>query len=142
MYRVLNIIAIWFAVWVLATPALADVATIELNLPTQSLEKSLREVAERFDLRIAFYSDSTHGLMAPPLAGPYTAASAFARLLTGTTLEYVFVSDASVAIRPGPTLLAAPQPVLTPATTVKEPGLAGNIVLALRQVFGSTAPAT
>ena len=94
-----------FAATVLLTawlsPSLAqDVTEAELNIAEQPLSSSLREVADSFDLTIAFYSESTDGVEAPALNGQYTSEAAFDRLLANTDLEYRFISDSSVAVRP------------------------------------------
>ncbi len=77
-----------------------ETKTLQLDVAGQPLSSSLRQVAEEFDLTIAFYSDSTEGLQAPELDGIYTPKSALETLLTETNLEYTYISDTSVAVRP------------------------------------------
>ena len=83
------------------SPALAQESVdVELSIAEQPLSASLREVADSFDLTIAFYSESTDGLEGPALEGEYTSEAAFDSLLADTDLEYTFISDSSVAVRP------------------------------------------
>ncbi len=72
---------------------------LDLDTSVQPLADALKVVADSFDLKIAFFSDDTKGLQAPPLTGNFSASQAFDALLTGTALEYVYVNSSSVAIR-------------------------------------------
>lgn len=74
--------------------------TLHFDLPAQPLGESLQQVAERFDLKIAFYNEYTDGLHAPPLRGDFTSSEAFDALLADTPLEYIFVVQTTVAVRP------------------------------------------
>ena len=95
-----RILAVVFFVGGLS-PALAQgVDDVELNIEPQALSASLREVADSFDLTIAFYSESTDGLEGPALDGEYTSKAALDTLLADTDLEYTFINDSSVAVRP------------------------------------------
>ena len=87
--------------FVVLTPAWAQESNdVELNIEPQPLSSSLREVADSFDLTIAFYSESTDGIEAPALDGDYTSEAALNTLLADTNLEYTFINDYSVAVRP------------------------------------------
>ena len=87
--------------FVAVSPAWGQESTdIELNIAEQPLSNSLREVADSFDLTIAFYSESTDGLEAPALDGEFTSQTALDALLADTNLEYAFINDSSVAVRP------------------------------------------
>ena len=77
----------------------------QLILPEQPLAESLQQIAERFDLKIAFYSEFTDGLQAPALIGTFTPSQAFDALLADTSLEYVYVVETTVAVRPRTTNL-------------------------------------
>ena len=81
-------------------PVGANEAEQEFDLPAQPLGQSLQQLAERFDLKIAFYSEVTNGLQAPALKGTFTQTQAFDALLADTPLEYVYVVQTTVAIRP------------------------------------------
>jgi iron complex outermembrane recepter protein len=71
----------------------------ELNILTQPLPRSLREVAEAFDLQIAFFVDHTKNIDAPSLIGIFSAPEAFDALLKHTALEHIYVSGSSVVVR-------------------------------------------
>ena len=92
----------------------------ELNLEQQPLADALKSVANEFDLEIAFFSDTTNGIEAVPLAGNYTHEQAFDALLGDTALEYTQLDNGTVIVRtkdqggasdsknlnPGPILMA------------------------------------
>ena len=87
--------------FVVLTPAGAQESSdVELDIAEQPLSSSLREVADSFDLTIAFYSESTDGLEAPALDGDFTSEAALDTLLADTNLEYTFINESSVAVRP------------------------------------------
>lgn len=71
----------------------------ELNLEQQPLADALRSVANEFDLEIAFFSETTNGIDAVPLAGDYTQAQAFDALLDDTSLEYEQLDNGTVVVR-------------------------------------------
>jgi len=74
--------------------------SIEFSLPVQPLSSSLKEVANEFDLTIAFFSTDVIGMAAPQLVGTFSASQAFKILLYGTALEYEYVSSSSVVVKP------------------------------------------
>lgn len=94
----------FIAVAALTAPATtwAEPSAQAFDLPAQPLGASLQHVAERFGLKIAFYSEFTDGLQAPPLKGRFTLSQAFVALLANTPLEHVFVVPTTVAVRPRP----------------------------------------
>lgn len=99
--RLLTRIATAAFLFVAVSPAWAqESADVELDIAEQPLSTSLREVADNFDLTIAFYSESTDGLEAPALDGDFTSEAALETLLADTNLEYTFINDSSVAVRP------------------------------------------
>lgn len=71
----------------------------ELNLEQQPLADALKSVANEFDLEIAFFSDTTDGIDAVPLAGNYTQDQAFDALLDDTSLEYEQLDNGTVVVR-------------------------------------------
>ena len=89
---------------------------VHFDLPTQPLDQSLQQVAERFDLKIAFYNEFTDGLHAPPLRGDFTSSEAFDALLADTPLEYIYVVRTTVAVRPR----TAPIPEVGPSMNTKD----------------------
>ena len=103
--------------WRQLTTALLAVAGTTVNaeqaerfdLPAQPLGESLQQVAKRFDLKIAFYNEFTDGLQAPPLRGSFTQSEAFDALLADTPLEYIFVVQTTVAVRPRAVVVAVPE---------------------------------
>ena len=90
-----------------------------VRLSAQPLGQSLQEVAERFDLKIAFYNEFTDGLQAPALRGDLTASEAFDALLADTPLEYIYVIQTTVAVRPR--AASAPTSEAGPPTNTKDP---------------------
>ena len=96
-----------------AMGARAEAPVQAFDLPGQPLGDSLQEVAERFDLKIAFYSESTEGHAARPLQGTFTAPEAFDELLAATDLEYVYVVQTTVAVRPRAPEMTEERPIMT-----------------------------
>ena len=96
-----------------AMGARAEAPVQVFDLPGQPLGDSLQEVAERFDLKIAFYSESTEGHAARPLQGTFTASEAFDELLAATDLEYVYVVQTTVAVRPRAPEMTEERPIMT-----------------------------
>ena len=89
---------------------MADAGQAErLDLPAQPLGESLQQVAERFDLKIAFYNEFTDGLHAPPLRGDFTSSEAFDALLADTPLEHIYVVRTTVAVRPRAAVATTPE---------------------------------
>ena len=83
---------------------------VRFDLPAQPLGESLQQVAERFDLKIAFYNEFTDGVQAPPLRGEFTSSEAFDALLADTPLEYIYVVQTTVAVRPRAESAPTPEP--------------------------------
>ena len=74
-------------------------AVVAIELKAQPLGESLRQMAEAFGLKIAFFSESIDGLRAPRLVGLHSPAEALDALLKGTGLEYAYVDASSVVVR-------------------------------------------
>ena len=96
-YRSGSILA-FIASSLLCSMAQADESR-ELNLDQQPLADALKSVANEFDLEIAFFSDTTNGIEAVPLAGNYTQEQAFDALLGDTVLEYTQLDNGTVVVR-------------------------------------------
>ena len=102
MHRGIDVAVVFLlvALPLVPVPINADPARkLELDISVRPLADALKVVADAFDLKIAFFSDDTTGLEAPPLTGSFSAPQAFDALLAGTALEHVYVNSSSVAIR-------------------------------------------
>ncbi len=100
MRHLTKIITTAFLIVALTPISAQEPSDVELNIAEQPLSSSLREVADNFDLTIAFYSESTDGLEAPALDGDFSSEAALDTLLADTNLEYTFINESSVAVRP------------------------------------------
>ena len=117
---------------------------LELDISVQPLANALKVVADRFDLKIAFFSDDTKGLEAPPLTGNFSAPQAFDALLKGTALEHVYVNSSSVAIRLRSQEEAVTQTELSPDGDItmndKQSSLISRIASALTLGYPNSEP--
>lgn len=102
----------------ISAPAWAAQATVEFNLPEQSLQTSLREVARRTNSNILFSPEVVRGRMAPALRGRFDRRSAVDQLLRRSNLRAVVNSDnvmlvmaAAQGRRPAPAPAPAPAPL-------------------------------
>ena len=100
------------------TPEVEVEATMRIELAAKPLAQSLCEVADIFGLKIAFFSEFTDGLEAPPLAGVFSSSEAIDALLADTVLEQVRVSPSSVVVRSGPVVEAGAR--RNPVKTARE----------------------
>ncbi len=74
--------------------------SVEFNLPAQSLEASLRSIADRQKLQIVYVRADLEGIAAPALKGHYSAVEAIAKLTEGTKLTASFDGKDTVVIKP------------------------------------------
>lgn len=83
-----------------ASLAWAQTSRLDFDLPAQSLEASLRTIAERENLQIVYVSADVAGISAPALKGQYTAVDAITKLTEGTRLSVSFDGKATVVVKP------------------------------------------
>ncbi|HET6631047.1 MAG TPA: TonB-dependent receptor [Woeseiaceae bacterium] len=107
----------------IAGPGYAQADRIfEVSVAEQPLGSALQALARQLDVQVVFFSGATEGLGAPALAGRYTRREAFAAMLAGTGLRYVFLNENSVGIQPAPeeqqAFAAAPDEPSAPAAAV------------------------
>lgn len=76
--------------------------SFDISIPEQPLGSALQVLARQLDVQVVFFSGATEGLDASALAGRYTRREAFAAMLAGTGLRYVFLNENSVGIQPAP----------------------------------------
>jgi iron complex outermembrane recepter protein len=70
------------------------------DLRAQPIGDALNEFAQKAGLQVVFYTEVSEGITAPALSGTFTSQAALEKLLTGTRLQYEFINDRTVAIRP------------------------------------------
>lgn len=84
----------------------------DLNIPKQSLDTALRDLAQQTGLQIALFSDSIDGnAVAGPILGNKSAEEALKILLTPSGLSYKVVSEGTIAVlnpRDTPPAVSAP----------------------------------
>jgi iron complex outermembrane receptor protein len=106
--------------------AKAAIQHYQLNIPRQSLDTALKDLAEQTGLQIGRFSARVDGsAIVGPVDGNQTPAEALKTLLRGTGLEYRIVSDTTIAVfnpKDAPTTRAnssggAATPVAAPAAT-------------------------
>lgn len=87
-------------------------ATVQLDLPAQSLVESLRAVGELTDTNILIDRALVGELQAPALKAQLTASEAIALLLAGSGLQHRFIDDRTVVLsRIGEAASSARQPI-------------------------------
>lgn len=99
---------------VMPTPALAQAAQHDFDIPAQPLNRALRTLAEQSGLQLAYRSAVAAGTQAPALRGRMSTAQALARLLDGSGLDYSFTGANTVTI----TRAAAPAAGAVPEGSV------------------------
>jgi iron complex outermembrane recepter protein len=87
---------------------LAQTATF--NLPAQPLAESLKAVGAQTNVNVMVSPPLVDGKQAPPLKANLSVKDALAKLLAGTGLEYHFVNDQTVVIRPKSAVAAVSDP--------------------------------
>ena len=106
--------------------AQAAIQHYQLNIPRQSLDTALKDLAEQTGLQIGRFSARVDGsAIVGPVDGNQTPAEALKTLLRGTGLEYRIVSDTTIAVfnpKDAPTTRANSSggtvtPVAAPAAT-------------------------
>ena len=99
-------IAMVVAVALLGTTCLAEpqhakaaIQHYQLNIPRQSLDTALKDLAEQTGLQIGRFSGRVDGsAMVGPVDGNLTPTEALKTLLHGTGLDYKVVSDTTIAV--------------------------------------------
>src|SRR5690606_27544406 len=78
-----------------ALPADNTITTININLPRQPLDVSLKQLARQTGLSLAFDSSMASGKTAPAINGTMHRHEALRRLLRGTGLEATINGDSA-----------------------------------------------
>ncbi|MBL8268168.1 STN domain-containing protein, partial [Steroidobacter sp.] len=73
---------------------------VDFDLPAQSLEASLKSIAERENLQLVYVSADIAGILAPALKGQYSAVDAITKLTEGTRLVVSYDGKATVVVKP------------------------------------------
>lgn len=99
-YAVLTATALMSIAVAPAIGATRNAAAVTLEIPAQPLSDALNAFAQQSGLQILFHAEAGQELTAPALTGTFTPVAALQRLLANTALEYEFVDERTVAIRP------------------------------------------
>jgi iron complex outermembrane recepter protein len=79
------------------SPARSEIKS-HFDLPAESLDKALRDLAVQANCNISYEPSVVAGLQAPPISGEFTVSRALSLLLKGTTLRAVNVNDNTIQI--------------------------------------------
>src|ERR1700730_13563532 len=71
---------------------------LHFDLPAESLDKALRDLAVQANCNISYEPSIVAGLQAPPISGQFTVSRALSLLLKGTTLRAVNVNENTIQI--------------------------------------------
>lgn len=99
------------ALCAISTPVMAQQARFTIDLPTQSLDATLYQVARQTGIQLLFTDPQITRLRAPRVSGSYTVAEILSAVLAKSGYTYLFTGANSVRIVPSP---AAVQTVATP----------------------------
>ena len=117
---------------VLPVSAQAVMQHYPLNIPRQSLDTALKDLAQQTGMQIARFSDAPRGsaLVVGPVSGEMSVGEALAALLKTTGLTYRVVNDRTIAVViPGAGSAASPQPTSRDAsqlsTNSSDAGMSG-----------------
>lgn len=75
--------------------------TLEVNIPAQPMEVTLRQLSDKHKLQIGFNPGDVRGIMAPEVKGRFTVDALLRRITEGTSLSYSFNGQDTVVIKPG-----------------------------------------
>jgi iron complex outermembrane receptor protein len=79
-------------------PSFAGDTLVHVDMPAQSLARSLRQFAEQAGIQLAVETSLTADKQAPAIKGDYSTREVLDKLLNGTGLSYKFLDDHTVAI--------------------------------------------
>jgi outer membrane receptor protein involved in Fe transport len=82
-----------------AEPASASMTQHELNIPRQSLDAALKDLARQTGVQVGRFSDAVNGdTLVGPIAGNYSAEAALKTLLAPTNLTYRALNDRAIIV--------------------------------------------
>lgn len=84
----------------LASTAAVSAEAYQLDIPAQPLAKALQSFATQSGLSVVHYAEATDARMAPALEGTFTSEEALTRLLQGSDLQFTYVNERTIEIRP------------------------------------------
>ncbi len=99
--------------------AATEITTVHLNLPSQSLEQSLRSIGKTTELNILIDRKLVAGVEASAVSGELSLDQAMSQLLRGTGLTYQFVSPNTVVLAARRANSTSTDAVPTTATLVR-----------------------
>src|SRR5690606_1449654 len=76
----------------------AAAATVEFDIPEQSMADALNAFAQQAGKQIVVYSNDADNLRAGPVRGAMTERQALARILGDSGLEYVYINDRTIGV--------------------------------------------
>jgi iron complex outermembrane recepter protein len=79
------------------SPARSEIKS-HFDMPAESLDKALRDLAVQANCNISYEPSIVAGLQAPPISGQFTVSHALSLLLKGTTLRAVNVNENTIQI--------------------------------------------
>jgi outer membrane receptor protein involved in Fe transport len=121
-----------------APPAEARSKTYNLDIPSQSLNDALQNLALASQHKLLYSSELVEGKKSPALKGQFTTEQAVKALLSGTKLTYEVTSDGLVLIRDAN---APPTGNLTGSSSLShERGEGSGLMLAQSDPSSSPAP--
>ncbi|WP_145643196.1 TonB-dependent siderophore receptor [Neorhizobium alkalisoli] len=81
-----------------STSAMAQAAAHTFEIPSQPLNRALRQLADQSGVQIAYRTSIAAGATAPTVSGSMSTEQAISRLLNGSGLRYSFTNASTVTI--------------------------------------------
>jgi iron complex outermembrane recepter protein len=100
LWRVMKVLAAAAAIAVASTAWAQSKLAVEVDIPAQSLETSLRQFADAQKLQVVYVRSDLAGKQAPAVKGRLTVQEVIDRLLEGTQLVASFNGSDTVVIKP------------------------------------------
>jgi len=92
------LLALAFSAAVIPVPGHAATNLYQLNVPRQSLDAALKDLAKQTGVQIARFSDMPYNMMVGPVIGNVSITQALDSLLGSSGLTYKVVNDRTIAI--------------------------------------------
>ncbi len=88
----------WAAVCATAHGQSVPVPVVQFDVPAQSMEQALTDLAAQANLRIVFFPETVKGVTGSSVKGAYTPEAALRILLSNSALKYSFIDARTVTI--------------------------------------------
>jgi outer membrane receptor for ferric coprogen and ferric-rhodotorulic acid len=82
------VISVALAIGAMPETAMAQAATVQINISAQPLHQALLQLGQQTDIQIYYVPETVAGIQVQAISGKYTPRQALDRLLSGTRISY------------------------------------------------------